>query len=215
MSKVVILGASGYAGGHIANELVDRGHTVVAVARDTSKLPARPNFSAVSGSAYDTAFVGEVTEGADVIVVSIPSIPPDGPELKDVLPDVLAVAGKVGARLAVVGGTGSLFATEGGPRVYEIPEWPAEYLGEALAHARALDVLRAHDGEVDWFYVSPPMGFGSWNPGVRTGAYRVGTDLLLKDAEGNSQISGADMAVAFADEIETPKHHKTRFTVGY
>jgi putative NADH-flavin reductase len=30
-----------------------------------------------------------------------------------------------------------------------------------------------------------------------------------------SFISGEDLAVAFIDEIETPAHHRERFTVGY
>ena len=35
------------------------------------------------------------------------------------------------------------------------------------------------------------------------------------DINGNSEISGADYATAFVDEIEKPAHHRTRFTVGY
>jgi putative NADH-flavin reductase len=36
----------------------------------------------------------------------------------------------------------------------------------------------------------------------------------VTDAEGNSAIGGADFAIAVLDEIETPSHHRTRFTVG-
>ena len=32
---------------------------------------------------------------------------------------------------------------------------------------------------------------------------------------GESRISTADLAVALLDEAERPKHHRTRFTVGY
>jgi putative NADH-flavin reductase len=52
-------------------------------------------------------------------------------------------------------------------------------------------------------------------PGVRTGVYRVGADELLVTADGSSAISMEDLAVALVDEAETPKHHRTRFTVGY
>ena len=54
-----------------------------------------------------------------------------------------------------------------------------------------------------------------WNPGERTGTYRDGGDVVVRDEDGNSNISGPDLAVAFIDEIETPKHHRARFTVGY
>jgi putative NADH-flavin reductase len=39
--------------------------------------------------------------------------------------------------------------------------------------------------------------------------------VLLTDAEGNSYISGEDLAVALVDEIETPAHRRARFTVAY
>jgi putative NADH-flavin reductase len=37
--------------------------------------------------------------------------------------------------------------------------------------------------------------------------------LLLGD--DGQPISGPDLAIAFADEIEHPAHHRARFTVGY
>jgi hypothetical protein len=56
------------------------------------------------------------------------------------------------------------------------------------------------------------MMFG---PGQRTGHFRLGTDMLLTAADGKSHISYEDYAVALLDEIETPKHSRQRFTVGY
>ncbi len=215
MSKIVVIGASGYVGKPVVEELLNRGHDVVAVARDVSGFPAEPRLTAVAGSAYDESFVQDVVQGAHAVVLAIPSIPAGAPELKDVVPTVLKAAESVSARLAVAGGSGSLYSVEGGPLVLDTPEWPAAYLPEAQAHARALAVLRESDTAVDWFYLSPPMGFGAFNPGTRTGSYRVGGDVLLKDANGVPHISAEDFALAIVDEIETPKHHSTRFTVGY
>ena len=48
-----------------------------------------------------------------------------------------------------------------------------------------------------------------------TGRYRVGGDVLLTDADGNSNISGADYAKAFVGEIEQPTHRRQRFSVAY
>lgn len=50
---------------------------------------------------------------------------------------------------------------------------------------------------------------------ARTGKYRLGTDELLLDADGNSTISMEDLAVVLLDEVEQPKHHQTRFTAAY
>ena len=45
--------------------------------------------------------------------------------------------------------------------------------------------------------------------------YRDGGDVIVRDAEGKSHISGADFAIAVVDEIENGKHRRERFTVGY
>ena len=52
-------------------------------------------------------------------------------------------------------------------------------------------------------------------PGERMGRYRLGSDTLLVDEKGDSQISMEDFAVALIDEAENRKHTKARFTVAY
>jgi hypothetical protein len=211
MSRIVVFGVTGYAGGHITAELLDRGHAVVGVARDTTKVTAREGLELRPGSFYDPAFRTGTVQGADAVVVALPAHPADGPDLEIAVADLLeAVAG---ARLGVVGGAASLLAAEGGPLVLDT--LPEEYKPEAEAHARVLDALRRANTTVDWFYLSPAASFGSWNPGEKTGKFTLGTDVLVTDAKGNSEISGADYATAFVDEIEKPAHHRTRFTVGY
>lgn len=37
----------------------------------------------------------------------------------------------------------------------------------------------------------------------------------MTDAEGNSEISGTDFALAYVDEIEQGKHPRQRFTVAH
>jgi putative NADH-flavin reductase len=54
-----------------------------------------------------------------------------------------------------------------------------------------------------------------WAPGERTGSYRDGGEVLVVDGEGESFISGADLAVAVLDEIENPRHSRENFAVGY
>ncbi|MDF0530291.1 NAD-dependent epimerase, partial [Tsukamurella sp. 8J] len=120
-----------------------------------------------------------------------------------------------GARLAVVGGAGSLrVGSEDGPRLVDTPSFPDEVKPIALEHDRALDYLRELEG-IDWFYLSPAASYGSFNPGERTGAYRIGGEVLLADADGDSEISGADYAAALVDEIVVPRHRNARFSVAY
>jgi putative NADH-flavin reductase len=211
MSRIVVFGVTGYAGGHITAELLDRGHTVVGVARGIAQAAARAGLELRAGSIYDPEFRTETVKGADAVVVALPAYPADGPDLDTIVSGLLdAVAG---ARLGVVGGAATLLATEGGPLVLDT--LPKEYKPESEANARVLDALSRSSTTVDWFYLSPALSFGSWNPGDRTGTFRLGSDVLVTDANGKSEISGADYAIAFVDELEKPAHHQTRFTVGY
>ena len=158
---------------------------------------------------HDAALVESVAAEADVIVVAIrfgPGGSGDGDvRLADALPALTAAAAKHGTRLGVVGGAASLLVAEGGPRLLDTPEFPAQFKGEAGSAAEALEALRADTTGADWFFVSPAAAFGSYNPGQPTGKYRVGGDILLTDESGKSEISGADYALAFVDEIDKPR----------
>ena len=213
MSTVTVFGATGYAGHAITEELLDRGHSVIAVARDTAALTERPQLTILTGSLHDHSVLTEATKSTDAIIVALPARQINGRTLIEALPDLLTSAQD--ARLGFVGGAGSLRVSPNGPLVVEDPQFPAEFKEEALNHKAILDELRARDTEVDWFYVSPAAGFGAHSPGRRTGTYRVGDDLLLTDQHGGSNLSAQDLAVAFADEIERPAHRRQRFTVTY
>ncbi len=63
--------------------------------------------------------------------------------------------------------------------------------------------------------MSPALAFGAHVPGEHLNTYRVGGDVMLKDADGNSAISGTDFADAVLSEIELHTHHRARFSVAY
>jgi len=215
MAHLVVFGATGYAGGRIMDEALRRGDEVVAVARHVDALAERPGLTVRAGSVHDESLLSEVAAGADVLVVAVPARPQDDqPGLVDMIGPLGAIAGKAGVRLAFVGGAGSLALHEGGPLLIDTPGFPAEHRPEAAAHAAVLAALRELPATVDWFYVSPPAQFGVWAAGERTGRYRVGDDVLIQDGNGGSTIGGDDYALAFVDEIVSPQHFRTRFTVG-
>jgi putative NADH-flavin reductase len=98
-----------------------------------------------------------------------------------------------------------------GLQLLDAPDFPAIYKAEAQAGREFLSTLRG-EKELDWTYVSPSAFFA---PGERRGKFRIGQDQLLVSSSGESKISMEDFAIAFADEIEQPKHSRQRFTVGY
>lgn len=216
MATIAIFGGTGYAGGAIRDEALRRGHTVISVSRREAEVAGTPGLIARAGNLHDPALVDHMAAEADVLVVAVRASAQDGVRLADLVAMLAKACAEHGTRLGVVGGAGSLHVAEGGPRVVDLPTFPEEHKGEALGQADVLAALRETPADVDWFYVSPGASFGSYNPGEATGHYRVATgDVLLTDAEGNSNISGADYAKAFVDEIEQPAHRRQRFTVAY
>jgi putative NADH-flavin reductase len=54
-----------------------------------------------------------------------------------------------------------------------------------------------------------------FEPGQRTGVFRLGKDNLVADGKGESRISMEDYAIALVDELETHAHPRQRMSVGY
>jgi putative NADH-flavin reductase len=214
MARISVFGGTGYAGSAIVAEAAQRGHTVTSISR---KAPEQriDGVEYVEGSLLDADTRAKVLANSDVVVVTVA---PRGNMAGRVHPGITALAAgaeRAGVRIGVVGGAGSLQVAEGGPRLFDTPDFPSEYRPESLEMAAALDDLTAAPESLDWFYLCPPAGFGGFAPGERRGTYRVGGDVLLTDDEGNSFIGGADFGTAVVDEIEQPAHRRTRFTVAY
>lgn len=213
MSRIAVIGGTGYAGGHILAEAVRRGHTAVSVARSVPS-ERTPGVTYIEGTLLDVP--GLVTElmGVEVLVVAAA---PRGNMAGLLRPAIAELATALGddIRLGVIGGAGGSLVAPGGPRLVDTPEFSEDFKDEALEMAGVLEDLQASDVVGEWFYVHPAGGFGPWNEGERTGSYRDGGDVLVTDENGESNISGADLAVAVLDEVETPKHARGRFTVGY
>ena len=212
MSRIAVIGGTGYAGSHIVAEAVARGHDVISVSRH---LPTEP----VEGAAYvEGPILGVpalLEEIGDVDVV-IQALSPRGDMAGKVRPATaeLFAALPPHARLGVVGGAGGSLVSAGGPRVIDAG-FPEEFVAEATEAIGVLEDLQADDSGKDWFFVHPAGSFGAWNPGERTGSYRDGGPVLVVDGTGESFISGADLGVAFVDEIENPQHSRENFAVGY
>lgn len=202
--KIGLVGATGNVGQRIVAEAVRRGHAVVAIARDASRIAAQPGVMPVSADLLDEAAIGRALAGADAAILSVRF---QGLDFERAL---AAIAASGVPRLLVVGGAASLEVAPG--RVLlDQPDFPDFIKPEATPAGAALDRLRREE-KLDWTFLSPSVFFG---PGARTGTFRLGGDTLLSDAEGKSHISYEDYAIALLDEIEMPRHHRQRFTVGY
>ena len=113
-------------------------------------------------------------------------------------------------RLQIVGGAGSLFIK--GVRLLDMGVIEETILPGVKALAQVLYTLQENEKEIDWVFFSPAANIA---PGKRTGKFHLGKDDLITDNKGESYISVEDYALAMIDELENPKHHFERFTIGY
>ncbi|NVI92337.1 NAD(P)-dependent oxidoreductase [Actinomadura sp. BRA 177] len=206
--RILLIGATGMVGSRIAAEARRRGHEVTGVTRSGGEGTAK-------AEASDSAAIAELAAGHDAAVLSVPP-PRDGSEtlgpLLATTRGVLDGLRRAGVRrLIVVGGAGSLEVAPG-VRLVDTPEFPEIYKSESLAATEQLAVIRAEAGDLDWTYISPAAVI---QPGERTGTFRLGGDQLLADAEGNSNISAEDYAIALVDELEKNNAVQRRITAAY
>ena len=212
--KIALIGGTGFVGSAVLEELLQRGHVVTALARSPAKYATRPKLTVVQADVLDAAQVAQAVEGVDAVVDAYNPGWKE-PEIYSLFLQgtqaILEGVRRSGVkRVLVVGGAGSLYVTPGVQGV-DTPQFPVEWKQGALAARDALDIIRK-DEHLDWTFLSPAVMLA---PGPRTGKFRIGADDVLMDGHQPAGISVADLAVAIADEIETPRHLKKRFTVAY
>ncbi len=211
--KIVLIGASGFVGGALLKEAVQRGHNVTAIVRNPEKVAAASGVTAVKGDVNDVKQLAALIAGQDVVISAFNGGWGDPDIYNKHLTGsraIAAAAKQAGVRLIVVGGAGSLLAPDGS-QIVDSPDFPAAYKDGARAARDALAELRKDSG-LEWSFVSPAAHIA---PGERTGKFRLGGDEPVLDAKGESHVSVEDLAYAILDEAEKPKHTGKRFTLGY
>ena len=216
MKKVALIGASGFIGSQLVKELLSRGYQVTAIVRSADKIKNDDkNLKVVSADVFDTDKLAEVLKNNDAVISAYnpgwtnPNIYDD--TIKGYQSIIEAVKKSGIKRLQAVGGAGSLLVAPG-KTVVDSGAIPDEILPGVKALALVLKDQFLPEKELDWVFFSPA---GTIEPGERTGKYRLGLDNLITDDQGNSKISVQDYAKAMVDELENPKHHQQRFTIGY
>lgn len=218
--QVALIGATGFVGTAILDELLQRGHSVRALVRDAAKLPARPGLTVVQADVQDAQQVQRAVAGADAVISAYnagwanPNIYADFMRGSRAIVQGVQAAGV--PRYLVVGGAGSLWVN--GQQVVDSPDFPAAIKPGAQAARDMLTELQSNT-QLDWTLLSPPIGFHGGSPAAalgRTGHYRTGADAPLMQADGQpGDISREDLAVALVDALEQHLHSRARFTVAH
>jgi len=211
--KIAIIGAAGWIGNEVLQQAKSRGHQIIALVRDPSKI----DDPEIEVRAFDITDSNQslttATQGADVVVSSVSGRHNNDHSIYSTaaarylseLPDSQI------ERLVWVGGAGSLEIAPG-VELVSSKDFPPEYKDEALGMGKALTVFQQSDSPLNWTFISPAALLF---PGEKLGTYRTGKNQLLVDDNGESKISATDYAVALVDEIEQAQYPKQRFCVAY
>ena len=214
--KFAVIGATGYVGNAVVQELAARGHDVTAFARNTGKVFAAPNVRAVAADVTAAGFAEQLA-GFDAVVSAFNpgwTNPNIGRDFRDGYAAILAAAKSAGVPyLLIVGGAGSLYIAPG-VQVIDTSDFPKEIYDGANAARELLTELRGRN-DLNWAFISPPICLGAdrGHSEDRTGKYRLGGDDALMDGDAPAGISVADLAIAIADDVAQKAHLHQRFTV--
>ncbi|MCB4454772.1 NAD(P)-dependent oxidoreductase [Leisingera sp. McT4-56] len=203
--KIILFGATGDVGGAALKAAVSRGHHVTAVARKPQALgaisanvtPLPLDLLQQPDAAADAAM------GHDLVISALR--PPAGRE-EDLVPltrTALSAARQAGIPVLVTGGAATLKLADGsGHTVLSAPGFLPGSVRPIAEACAAQDALLEAETEAQWTCLRPPAMLSE---GPLTGSYRFGTDTLVTDDEGNSQISFADFGAALLDLAESPR----------
>jgi uncharacterized protein len=215
--KIALIGASGFVGTAILNELLQRGHQVIAIARNTDSIRESEKVTSVKADVLVVEQVARAVKGSDAVVSAYnagwtnPNLFAEFLEGSKAIQEGVKKAGV--KRLIVVGGAGSLFLPDG-VQVIDTPQFPKEYKAGASAARDYLNIIQK-EKDLDWTFLSPAIEMHHGTSGIRKGVYRTGLNNPVFDQNGRSILSVEDTALAIVDELENPKHIRQRFTAAY
>lgn len=218
--KVALIGATGFVGAGVLDELLRRGHEVVALVRKPEALAEREHVQFVKADVLKADEVQRAVAGCDAVVSAYnagwtnPNIYDDFMQGSRSIVQGVKAAGI--QRYVVVGGAGSLYVN--GQQLVDSPDFPAAIKPGAIA-ARDMYTELQKEQSLDWTVLSPAVGFHGGSAAQskgRTAQYRTGKDEPLMQADGQpGDISVQDLAVALVDALDKREHIKARFTVAY
>ena len=214
--KIAIIGATGFVGSNILNELSSRNHEITAIVRNP-RTDENSNINWIKADVNEVENLSQLVAGNDVVVSAFnpgwtnPNIYEDFLLGSKNIQEAVKLSGV--KRYITIGGAGSLFVAPNLQAV-DTPDFPKEIFPGASAARDYLNILK-EEKELDWAFFSPAFEMHQGITTGRTGKYRLGLENPVVDENQRSILSGEDLAVVIADEVENPKHHQVRFTAAY
>ncbi|MDM1397463.1 NAD(P)H-binding protein [Myroides odoratimimus] len=218
MKNIVLIGASGYVGSAILNELIQRQYNVTAIARNTSTISNSALVKKVALDITDQKELVKIITGADVVISAFNAGWSNPNLYEDFTTGIQTIHNAVKEakvkRLIVIGGAGTLYIKPG-LQLVDSADFPDFIKPGATAVRDYFEHTLSKENSFIWTYFSPAIEMNPQNPGKRTGHFRLSSNTPVYDSECRSRISVEDVAVAIVDEVENEQFKNTQFTIGY
>ncbi|AJA67651.1 MULTISPECIES: NAD(P)-dependent oxidoreductase [Myroides] len=218
MKNIVLIGASGYVGSAILNELIHRQYNVTAIARNTSTISNSALVKKVALDITDQKELVKMITGADVVISAFNAGWSNPNLYEDFTTGIQTIHNAVKEakveRLIVIGGAGTLYIKPG-LQLVDTADFPDFIKPGATAVRDYFEQVLSKENGFIWTYFSPAIEMNPQNPGKRTGHFRLSNNTPVYDSECRSRISVEDVAVAIVDEVENEQFKNTQFTIGY
>ncbi len=196
--RVAVLGATGATGRLVVDELVRRGHTVVALTR----TPDRGGPEAVSwvrGDARDPAALRDLLSGADAVVSALGPRRGDNTLHRQVAPLLVTAMRDAGVRRFVgVSGAGIDVPGDRKSRRDRVLSALAQRVGGDTVRDKALERQTWAGSGLDWTLVRPPRLVD------RPATGRV--EHSASSSPRRTSIPRADLAAFLADLVDRPDY---------
>ncbi len=214
--KIGIIGASGKSGLALTKEALKQGYQVVAITRNPVQMPNLNNDNRLTIKKADLTNKSSIKAAVSNIDILISAYGPtiDNPQNlhQQIAKNLITIMHECQniKRLLIVGGAGSLLNNKN-QLLVETSTFPEAWKEQARQQVQALETYRNSD--INWTYFSPSLYYDPELPTL--GKFKIGNNHLIVNAEGRSELSYGDAAIAIISEIKEQKFIKKRFTAGY
>lgn len=205
--KILLLGATGRVGSHIARLALQDNHHVTALVRSPEKLQIKhENLNVIQGNVLNKEDLEKAMRGQDLVLSALNT---DGANtLSESMPLIIEAMEKEGIKRIITIGTAGILQSrvESSVLRYQSSESKRKSTRAAEDHHKAYDLLK--ESALDWTIVCP-----TYLPdGERIGTYRAERDFL---PEGGVKISVPDTAEFAYRQIESTEYIKARVGLAY
>ncbi|WP_342599665.1 NAD(P)H-binding protein [Psychrobacillus sp. FSL H8-0483] len=194
---ISLLGATGRVGSDILSLLLENGHQVTVLVRNSEKVVPHPSLIILKGDARVSLDVEKTLEGTDAVVSALGT--DQSTVLTEAIAHIISIMKKQNIKRIVTIGTGGILASRVEPKLlrYQSSESKRKSTTAAKEHHKVYDMLRV--SSLDWTMVCP-----TYLPtGAATNAYTIERDML---PIGAVKSTTGDTALFVVNELFKNEH---------